>query len=47
MFDEKMNEKEGPLNPIYKVKPLNFVQKMKICNVENMSSISLSNVTLF
>ena len=29
MFDEKMNEKEGPLNPSYKVKLLNFVQKMK------------------
>ena len=29
MFDEKMNEKEGPLNPTYKVKLLNFVQKMK------------------
>ena len=29
MFDEKMNEKEGPLNPSYKDKPLNFVQKMK------------------
>ena len=24
-----MNEKEGPLNPTYKDKPLNFVQKMK------------------
>ena len=23
-------QKEGPLNPSYKYKPLNFVQKMKI-----------------